>query len=385
MLAKHYHNLVANRWWMVRFWLDYKVMFLWFPMITGLYLAARIKAINGGIRVLIIWTISYAFAYTFYRIDLYLWYLSPMTLPLAILPVYSFYYIYQRSHQRDTNGPISKLLIPLAVFSPFLVLQTQDLVNVVRDNIYWTNTVELSRAEVAQKIIEEGSPSDVIATGAIGIVGWKTQYYIWDVLGLVTRNAVGLSLDESLAASKATWCITEIRKTATEYPKINNYALVGGFRRGEMPITFLLYKKGEIAIEALDLNLTLSNGITIKRAYLDARSLTIEILLHYPVDKNYKFFVHIKEATKPDGDVVALYDYYPIIPTSEMKPGTVYENLTFFPEELPPGTLVHLGLFDENDPNFTRLKDVRGKDGVEIIYNPVEGSKVLDDTKNQMR
>lgn len=61
--------------------------------------------------------------------------------------------------------------------------------------------------------------------------------------------------------------------------------------------------------------------------YLTARSLSLEVLLAHSVDKSYRFFVHIREGA--DGTILKLYDYYPIIPTSEMEPGTVYRNLTF--------------------------------------------------------
>lgn len=49
-----------------------------------------------------------------------------------------------------------------------------------------------------------------------------------------------------------------------------------------------------------------------------------------------------------------------------MKPREIYEIIHSFVEEIPPGSLLKAGLFDEGDPRFTRPGDKMKRDGVMI-------------------
>ena len=85
MLAKHQHAMTADRWWMLAFCGGPEVLPFWPLAISGLLLPlVRRTGAPAGLQALAIWAVAYTAAYSLYRIDLYQWYLSPLTVALGV-------------------------------------------------------------------------------------------------------------------------------------------------------------------------------------------------------------------------------------------------------------------------------------------------------------
>lgn len=368
MLAKHQHVMTASRWWMLAFCAGPEALPFW-PLALAGFLPPLVRrtATPAGLHALAIWTAVYIAAYSVYRIDLYLWYLSPLAAALAFLAAVGVARIF-RLGEATERVPRAGLRWNAAgcalVMAPLLIVGGWQTADAVKAMVGWTDTVERARADAAAQIRREGQPGDVIATGAIGIVGWTTRAPVFDTMALVTPAAVAVKGTESLRQSRATWYITETNERNAPAPSVPDFALVGAFNR-DWPPTFLLYRRTAALAAGTQKRASLRfvSGLTIESVALRADRLDVVMSVDRPQERNYKFFVHVHEDGREDGTITRQHDFYPVVATSQMTPGGLFSNsTTIVPALSPSPTIVTLGLFDESNPAFPRLADAEGQD-----------------------
>ena len=378
MLAKNQHVLESSRYWMLEFLMRPTVAVLWPLFFLGVGAALRGRTPRPGIVALALWSAAYAAAFTLYRIDLYLWYLAPITVGIAVLVAYGIgaAAIALERQPAATATRVGTVVLMVVALAPALVPRLQHVRNVIRGAIDWSHTLEQSRADAADYVATHGSSADVIATGAIGIVGWKTQAYIHDVLGLVTRNAVGRPLDEVLRESQARWYISQVPGQAKAIPNIHGFDFIERYDR-HPDIAFLLYERSgpgrPRAGGAQEVDLALTNGLTIESAEVSRTELRLTVVAREPIAEQRKFFVHVYRPTELDGAPAQICDAYPSPALPQLPVGDPRTLVIRFNEPLPDdGAVVRFGLFDESDPQFGRVLDADGNDGANITFSPVE-------------
>lgn len=375
MLAKHEHVLVADRFWLLQFLMQPAVVVFWPLCALGAAWAFRSARERPGLAGLALWTAAYATAYTAYRIDLYRWYLAPVTVAVAVLAMVGlgvtaaavFGMREAEGRRVSWQGSLAMLLVVV----PIVGLRGWATTAALRDAIVWTNTIEQSRADVADEVASRSAPGDVVATGAIGIVGWRTRLPIHDTLGLVTRGAVGQSLDANLKVSKARWCITETARRDEPAPRVDGFDLRGRFARHQ-DIAFLLFERtgagapgAVLAARAATAKLQTAAGLELEPGALTVDGLEVRITAERAVAKDYRVFAHVFRAGAGDGPV-QVCDFDPPVPTGRLQPGAVCVARAVFQKPLQPGDVVRLGFFDERDPSFPRLADAGGRTCVEV-------------------
>lgn len=361
MLAKNVHELYADRWWMLDYLLGPQALPRWPLALIGVYLAGR--GGRRGVVALGLWGLLYAGAFTAYRIDLYRWYLTPLAGGIALLGGVGVGAAL-RATRAALADRVAALLAAGALLAPLVYANGATTRRQLAGAIHWTETLERSRLDVAEYVQERAAPDDVIATGAIGIVGWFTGNPVYDLCGLVTRESVNHPLDEQLSRSAAQWYITET-STDDPPPAIEHFRFVQAFDRNE-DVRFLLYRRDENywrGFERRETDLQLDNGITIKSVALSPNVLEVVLVASEPIDKDWKLFVHVlREPTSQTP--LRMLDFSPSPPTSALEPGKpVAQRITIEPP-LDDCQYVRIGLFDERDPSFARARGREGQDGV---------------------
>jgi hypothetical protein len=372
MLVKHEHGLISNRWWMLDYVITYEILFLACISAIGVYLSLRRRALNRTIRLLAIWVIFYSLGFTVYKIDLYLWYFAPLTIALAVLPSTGFSEII-RVHQEGANprGKIAPILITLLVFVPYLLLQFKDVNRSIQAQIEWNTTVGYARIAIAERIRTEEQLEPIIATGGIGHIGYQTNAYIWDLMGLVTKDAYGKSIDWNLNTSDADWLITQVKTGRTSYPQVDGFSLDSVYHENPMPMDFLLYKRE--GIDALqtgtEVNVApgfkFTNGIVIQEITLKPSGVEIVLSLETTEVKDYKVFVHVIDPAS--GEIASILDFDPDPPTSEMQVGENYSSGVVWTTSIAPGAQVEIGLFDAAQDGLPRLQGADGQSAVTLV------------------
>lgn len=376
MLAKHGHAMAAGRWWMLDFCASAEALPYWALAIAGLVLPiARRTTVPAGVQALAIWTVAYIAAYSLYRIDMYQWYLSPLAAALVVLGVFGAATIFRIGEAADqatvAGAPIAVLGCAL-VMAPLCIAGRYSTSEAVAAMVEWTNTVERARSDAAAQIRRDGRPDDLIATGAIGIVGWTTRAPMYDTMALVTPAAAGVGALESLRRSRATWFITETAQLHAAPSVVPGYALAGAFNRDATP-TFLLYRRVALPPDSRQAGIgaRFVSGLVIESAVLRADRLEVMVSVSRRQERNYKFFAHVHEDGKQDGTPTRLLDFYPVVPTSQMTPGALFSSsISIAPALSSPLATVSVGLFDEADPAFTRLADEEGRNQIVLTVSP---------------
>lgn len=113
-----------------------------------------------------------------------------------------------------------------------------------------------------------------------------------------------------------------------------------------------------------------ANGLMFRRVLLTPSQLAIDLQTEKGINRNYKVFVHVYSGT--DESPRELSDFYPLLPTSTLVKGASSLNEISFKTRLGPNDRVHIGLFDEADPSFTRLQLIDGESF--IALTPEEGA-----------
>jgi hypothetical protein len=359
MLAKHLQDLQAPRFWMVDALANYKSAALSILVIVA-FLGVRNRRWPASLGAFGIWSVCYVTAYTVYRLDLYGWYLSPVMLILAVLPAFALGRLIEAwAAEQSIRSPLA---IAALTVLPVVALQVRDAVGDMRTEIHWTNTVEQARADIAKEITTSGTSSDVIGTGAIGIVGWDTKMRIVDMMGLVSRHVLGRNPLEVLAEARASWYVTQAPSANLVSAEVPGYDFVRAANRGG-PVTFLLYRmRGGLTsstpmIADQGCMIEFTAGLKVCDVSLSASSLKFKIVALLKQDRNYKVFVHVYRRGDLSGVPTKQYDFYLLTATSQMRVGAAYEVATNFSGPLPKPCDVSFGLFDEADPSFTRLTD----------------------------
>ena len=376
MLAKHQHVMVAHRFWMLEFCGSYQTLALWPLMAVGVWWAVRRNPPADGLPALAMWLALYIAAYTKFRIDLYLWYLTPLMVPMALLSVFGLYHLVvsvEGGQPQTTGVRAAEVLVLLAALGPFMGMRWDEIKREYTGGVRWSQTVEQSRADAAAYINRASRPGDVICTGAIGIVGWDTNARLCDVMGLVSRGTVNQPVKATLEQTQARWYISEIEGESGGAAEVKGYEFVKGFNRGSMPVTFLLYERQGASTEGIATApigvFKTGSGLTIECHQLNDTRMKLRVIAGSAQAKDYKFFVHVLPPGDPGAMPVQICDFTAATPTSRMTPGAPYEYTALFKEKLPAGgALVKVGLFDESDPKFTRLLDASGNDALILRY-----------------
>lgn len=118
----------------------------------------------------------------------------------------------------------------------------------------------------------------------------------------------------------------------------------------------------------LPIQATFGEMITIEKVRLRDRALLVKTKLIKSTDTNFKFYLHAGSQREGQGLVgpVQIFDFYPVVPISQMTLGESYVSQVDLPEM--PGYLLKLGLFNESDPDLKRLTDSTGADGIFLEY-----------------
>lgn len=99
---------------------------------------------------------------------------------------------------------------------------------------------------------------------------------------------------------------------------------------------------------------------------MTSRDITIWMTTDRYISRDYEFCTRRMSSDDPAQKIGAQYDFYRQPPTSRMKPREIYEMIHSFGEEIPPGSPLKVGLFDEGDPKFPRLGDKMNRDGLMV-------------------
>ncbi len=182
-VAKQHHMTSVIHAWLVR-WLLARPHAI--PALLGVAVMLLDASRRLAILPLAVWSSSYVVAYTVSGLWRYEWYLTPMTIPLAVFGAIGVAQVAARVVRSPQRIAVAATALGLLVLSP----DAYGLLRQIQRGRY-TNQLESARFEASQWM-QRHLPADApIATGGIGMPGYFTGNYIIDSAGLVSPQVVG--------------------------------------------------------------------------------------------------------------------------------------------------------------------------------------------------
>jgi hypothetical protein len=212
MLAKQQHIKSAGSFWMIRFLINTPFEMLLIPILIFLgTVLSRSKQTVIKTFPLIIWLILYITAYTLIDIDAYDWYLVPL-IPIVYI-IFSVAVVEIVGRLGFSKEQYFTLIV-IFVFLFGVVYQVKYDLSLVPEFKKKAVAVEGTRVQVGEWLRENTSPDSIIATDGIGHIGYYSDRYIVDLLGLVTPVAVGQEYIDTLNYFEADYAISVIKEDA---------------------------------------------------------------------------------------------------------------------------------------------------------------------------
>jgi arabinofuranosyltransferase len=358
MLGKEGHQLAASRLWCLEALINSPatVSVTLLALIAGclvyffpvLFVAAR------GLQVLTTWVVLYVLAFTLQRIDLYQWYLMPLFVGIAALAASALTVFNVLAQPPSARARLKVRITQLCVAIVVLLTILRQSLPAVKAEIDWTNSVEGGRAAIADTIATLSTAGDIICTGAIGVVGWRTGLYVWDQLALVTRTKIGQ------CPEKYRWLITE--GAAPSAPEITGLKVIKS--QPTIGPHFYLYERGDLAPAQIIPTgdwIIFDKSLRIIKPHITGDNLHFSISTEEKQMINYKVFVHVMRGS----EVIKQYDFYPEPTIAALQPNLTYSITKQLPD-LPRDSKVVIGFFNENDPDYSRLALANGETSVAV-------------------
>lgn len=170
----------------------------------------RMRAV-GWVAAPVVWLVLYIAAYTAVGIDYYEWYLSPLSPVLAILVGSGFAALWPLINHPVQRAPMrqaARTAIAVTLFLAMLLFLGAPQWRGVRDSYnewqqYLTH-VEGNRVRTGQWLRDHADPASIVASGAIGHVGYESGLRIIDTAGLITPLGYGTQENADYIARELT-------------------------------------------------------------------------------------------------------------------------------------------------------------------------------------
>ncbi|MCB0058532.1 MAG: hypothetical protein KDE45_15955 [Caldilineaceae bacterium] len=210
LVAKQSHIKLADPFWMIRFLINTPFEMLLAPILIfyGTLLSRR-KQVAIHTVPLVLWLSLYVLAYSFVNIDAYDWYNVP---PIPVLYILFGVAVAEITARFDFPVKRNQILAGLAVIAFVMVFQIKYNLALVPAFKRQAVAVEGTRVEVGEWLYENTPADATIASDGIGHIGYYSDRYVIDLLGLVTPYAIGRTYVDTLDHFNVDYAISVVRK-----------------------------------------------------------------------------------------------------------------------------------------------------------------------------